>query len=283
MASQILFENPPSPYIRGLEVIVTVGGLAMGLMEFMGVHLKYSKFNVGSSSSAQLPSRMGMFIFYAPAFLVAAFFLFCKLEWERASFLLEKMGLLQLCIRLQLLEKAGPRFLVLSLAVALHFLKRLIEVLFVHRYSGGIAIDTTIITTSLYALYSANVLYAMQISEGLRPPSIDLMPLGIFLFIVGMSGNLYHHHLLSTLRKEGEKGYQIPHGGLFDLVVCPHYFFEVIDFVGMAFISQIPVAFCAAFMVFCYLLGRSLSTKSWYLKKFESFPSNRKALIPFLI
>uniref|UniRef100_A0A0C9RQM0 TSA: Wollemia nobilis Ref_Wollemi_Transcript_22796_1035 transcribed RNA sequence n=1 Tax=Wollemia nobilis TaxID=56998 RepID=A0A0C9RQM0_9CONI len=282
MASQILFENPPSAYIRSLDVIVIVGGLAMGLMDFMGIHLKYSKFNAGSSSSAQLPSRMAMFIFYAPAFLIAAFFLFCKLEWANASILLEKMGLLQLCIRLQLLEKAGHRFLVMSLAVALHFLKRLIEVLFIHRYSGGIGIGTTIITTFLYGLYSANVLYAMQISEGLRPPTIDLMPLGIFLFIVGMSGNLYHHHLLSTLRKEGEKGYRIPQGGLFDLVVCPHYFFEIIDFVGMAFMSQIPLAFCAAFMVFCYLLGRSLSTKSWYLKKFESFPS-RKALIPFLI
>lgn len=113
--------------------------------------------------------------------------------------------------------------------------------------------------------------------------SVNLIPLGIVLFIVGISGNFYHHYLLSKLRKDGVKLYCIPQGGLFGCVVCPHYFFELIEFLGVAFICQTLFAFCVVSMMFFSLVGRSISTKSWYMKKFEDFPGHRKALIPFLM
>ena len=157
------------------------------------------------------------------------------------------------------------------------------QVLFIHRYSGRIAIDTAIFISFVYSLEAVSFFYVMQRSEGLPSPTVDLMSLGILLFVTGMGGNLYHHYLLSRLRKDGEKGYSIPQGGLFEFVICPHYLFEIIDFVGLAFISQTSFGFCTVTMIFLYLLGRSLSTRAWYLKKFEGFPSNRKALIPFVI
>ncbi|KAH9293869.1 hypothetical protein KI387_040925, partial [Taxus chinensis] len=156
-------------------------------------------------------------------------------------------------------------------------------VLFIHHYSGGISISTTICVSFLYTIVGANLLYAMQISEGLPLPSVNLMQLGMVVFMVGIIGNLYHHCLLAGLRKEGEKGYKIPQGGLFDFVVCPHYLFEIIGFLGIALISQTPFGFCVLCTVFLYLLGRSLSSREWYVKKFEGFPCHRKALIPFII
>ncbi|GLJ18423.1 hypothetical protein SUGI_0326470 [Cryptomeria japonica] len=284
MASQFLFESTtPSLYIQVLEKVVLVSGIVMGFMELKGIHLKYSKFNQGSSSGVQLSSRTAMLIFYLPSFLIAVFFLFCKLLWVNASILLEKLGLLQISISLQLHQDAGLRFIILATAVALHFLKRVFEVLFIHQYSGGITMSTTVIVSFLYSFSSANLLYAMQISEGLTSPSVDLMPLGLVLFVVGISGNLYHHYLLSGLRKKGEKGYVLPKGGLFEFVVCPHYLFEIIGFLGIAFISQTAFGFCQFSFVFLYLLARSLSTREWYVKKFEGFPSHRKALVPFII
>lgn len=278
-----LFQNPPSLYIQGLEIIQLVTGLVLGFTECKDImHLKYSKFNQGSPS-AQVSSRTGMLMLYSPACLIASFFLFCKLDWPHASILLHKSGLLQLSIISQLPTKASIRLLVLTVAVALHFSKRVIEVLFIHRYSGGMAIDSVVLISFIYSFLAACLLYVMQISESLPSPSMNLMPLGILLFIVGMSGNLYHHYLLSRLRKDGAKGYRIPQGGLFEFVVCPHYLFEIIDFVGLAFISQTAFGFCTATTVSLYLLGRSLSTREWYVKKFEGFPSHRKALIPFLI
>lgn len=283
MGHNFLFQNPPSPYIQGLEILQLLTGAVLGFTECKNImHLKYSKFNKGSPS-AQVSSKTGMLILYAPAFLIASFFLFCKLDWPNASILLYKSGLLQLSITWQLHTQAGIRLLVLTVAVALHFFKRVVEVLFVHRYSGGMAIDSVILISFIYSFFATCLIYVMQISEGLPSPSMNLMPLGLFLFIVGMSGNLYHHYLLSRLRKDGAKGYSIPQGGLFEFVVCPHYLFEIIDFVGLAVISQTALGFCTAITVSLYLLGRSLSTKAWYVKKFEGFPSSRKALIPFLL
>eukprot|EP01018_Ginkgo_biloba_P024572 Gb_15500 [translate_table: standard] len=285
MDSLLLFQTPHSLYTKGLQIGQILTGVIYGLMEVKEIHLKYSKFAESNqrSPSAQLSSRTGMLFFYAPAFVIACFFLFCKLEWPIASILLQKLGLLQLSITLHLHKEAGIRLLILTGAIAIHFFKRILEVLFIHRYSGEIAIDTAIFVSFFYGFTSTNLLYALQMSEGLRPPSLNLIPSGVILFIIGMGGNFYHHYLLSRLRKDGEKGYRVPQGGLFRLVVCPHYLFEIIDFVGLAFISQTPYSFCTVTSVFLYLLGRSLSTRAWYMKKFEGFPRHRKALIPFII
>merc|ERR1712159_294153 len=62
--------------------------------------------------------------------------------------------------------------------------------------------------------------------------------MGIGLFAVGVIGNLYHHYLLATLRKPGEKGYKVPRGGCFEYVAAPHYFFELLGWAGVALVSQ---------------------------------------------
>lgn len=283
MGSLLLLQSPPSVFIQASEIILIVSGLLLGFMEFKNINLNYSKFNRRGSPSPQLSSTIGMLIFYTPAFLIASFYLFCKLGSPHASILLQKLGFLHLSIKWNIQMEGSTRLLVLTVAIALHFFKRVIEVLFIHRYSGGIGVDTAMLISFIYSLEAVSFFYAMEISEGLPLPTIDLMPLGILLFIIGMLGNLYHHYLLSRLRKDGEKGYSIPHGGLFEFVVCPHYLFEIIDFVGLAFISQTSFGFCTVTMIFLYLLGRSLSTRTWYVKKFEGFPSHRKALIPYLI
>ncbi|KAK2457163.1 3-oxo-5-alpha-steroid 4-dehydrogenase family protein [Trifolium repens] len=88
-------------------------------------------------------------------------------------------------------------------------------------------------------------------------------------------------YLLSKLRGKGEKGYKIPKGGLFDYVICPHYLFEIIAFYGFSFISQTLYGFSFALGTTFYLLGRSYAARRWYVSKFEDFPKNVKAIIPF--
>jgi hypothetical protein len=67
-----------------------------------------------------------------------------------------------------------------------------------------------------------------------------------------------------------KKGYKIPTGGLFGLVTCPHYLFEILAFFGFAMISQTLYA------------GRSFATRKWYDSKFDEFPSRIKALVPYV-
>ena len=117
-----------------------------------------------------------------------------------------------------------------------------------------------------------------------QPPLIDMKYTGVVLFLLGISGNFYHHFLLSKLRKKGEeeKSYKIPKGGLFGLVICPHYLFEIIEFLGISFISQTLFGYFFTIGTIFYLMGRSYATRKWYISKFEDFPKDVKALIPFV-
>lgn len=144
------------------------------------------------------------------------------------------------------------------------------------------ALSAAIVISLSYFISTATMVYAQRLSRNYPEPLIDLKYPGIALFLVGVLGNFYHHWQLSQLRKKGEKGYKIPKGGFFNLVVCPHYLFEILIFVGFSFISQTLYALSVATGTALYLMGRSYSTRRWYVSKFEDFPSNVKAIFPFI-
>ena len=106
---------------------------------------------------------------------------------------------------------------------------------FVHQFSGGMALDSAISISLSYFLSAASMIYAQHLSKGILEPPVDLKYPEIFLFLIGISGNFYHHYLLSKLRTKGDKEYRIPNGSLFDFVICPHFLFEIIDFLGISF------------------------------------------------
>ncbi|KAM0019579.1 putative 3-oxo-5-alpha-steroid 4-dehydrogenase (NADP(+)) [Helianthus debilis subsp. tardiflorus] len=127
------------------------------------------------------------------------------------------------------------------------------------------------------------MIYAQYLSRDLPNPPIDLKYVGVGLFLIGIVGNFYHHNILANLRKEGDKEYKIPQGGLFDLIICPHYVFEIFGYVGMSCISQTPYAFAFTLGTICYLMGRSYATREWYISKFgDKFPKDVKAFIPYV-
>ena len=162
------------------------------------------------------------------------------------------------------------------------YLPHFLQILFVHKYSGGMVLDSGILISLSYTLSTATMIYIQHLVQGSMEPSIDLKYPGILLFLVGIYGNFYHHLLLSRLRRKDEKGYKIPRGGLFHLVICPHYLFEIIGFIGVSFISQTLYASSFTLGTTVYLIGRSYATRKWYLSKFENFPREVKALVPYI-
>ncbi|KAH7536859.1 hypothetical protein FEM48_Zijuj03G0030900 [Ziziphus jujuba var. spinosa] len=174
------------------------------------------------------------------------------------------------------------RVLLLKYALALHFFKRIFEVLFVHRFSGQMVVDSAIVISLTYFSSTATMIYTQHLTQVLQGPPIDLKYIGVLLFLTGICGNFYHHYLLSQLRGKGEKEYKIPKGGLFGLVIGPHYLFKIIAFVRVSFISQTVYAFCFTIGTLFYLMGRSYATRRWYLSKFEDFPQHVKALLPYV-
>ncbi|KAI8334061.1 hypothetical protein BD560DRAFT_340867, partial [Blakeslea trispora] len=94
------------------------------------------------------------------------------------------------------------------------------EVLFVHRYSGYSKLYDNVTISISYTVFAISV-YAF--SRQVPQKNHSLNQLGIILFFVGESLNLYHHWILRSLRKPGQTVYKIPEGGLFNYVWCPHY------------------------------------------------------------
>lgn len=143
-------------------------------------------------------------------------------------------------------------------------------------------VEAAITVTTSYFLSTVTTIYAQHLSRELPEPAIDLEYAGIGLFLLGIGGNFYHHVLLSKLRSGGEKQYRIPQGGLFGWVICPHYLFEILGFFGISCISQTLYSFSFTFGTAFYLIGRSYATWKWYKSKFDDFPKNVKALVPYI-
>ncbi|XP_076890772.1 uncharacterized protein LOC143541987 [Bidens hawaiensis] len=256
---KVMFSEP-SVWVTATTVATLISTLYLGFGEIIGNHLQYSKFtNHSNKPSVKISSKVGMLTLYTPACLagLVSFFLFPA--------------------------PAGDlRFFLLKFAVTFHFFKRDLEVLFVHNYSGDMVLGSTIIITLFYFSAAAGLIIVQYMTLGLPEPSIDTKYIGLILYILGILGNFYHHTLLSKLRKNNEKVYKIPRGGLFDLVICPHYLFEIIIFVGISLIAQTPLAFACTFGDALYLIARSYVTRKWYVNKFEDFPKEVKCVIPYV-
>ena len=156
------------------------------------------------------------------------------------------------------------------------------QVLFVHRYSGAMVIGPVFQISISYGAHSIIMIYAQHLAQEVAEPMLDLKYPGVALFLLGITGNFYHHCLLSRLRGKDDKGYKIPKGGLFRFVICPHYLFEIIEFVGVAFISQTIYAFAFTWGSMVYLMCRSYATRKWYISKFQNFPTEVRAVVPYV-
>jgi len=276
-----LFPIPGGSIIYVVSPFLVVAlGLVIGYAELSGYNLGYSKF--ASSNRLAVPSKVGMFLMYFPADLIASVFLAYGVGFLPG--LLKSCGASGVASLVESKEAAAAtsdtRLWLVVAAVFLHFSKRCLEVLFVHKFSSQTNVGSLVFISSSYSSVAGNLLFTQMKTIGLTPPSLDLKWLGLATYLVGVTGNGYHHWLLSQLRKDGSKGYVVPQGGLFSLLVCPHYVFEIIMFVGIAFMSQTWVGCATATLVFCYLTARTIKTKQWYMKKVDEFPEERSVLIP---
>ncbi|CAG8666661.1 15197_t:CDS:2 [Dentiscutata heterogama] len=126
--------------------------------------------------------------------------------------------------------------------------------------------------------------------------------LGVFIFLLGMMINIHHDNILFSLRNNLDKSttksesvkvitntnsssrYVIPNGGLFNYITCPHYFGEIIEWIGFViatWYSYPAVLFLMA--TIANLVPRAKSNLNWYREKFgDMYPKNRKAIVPFV-
>lgn len=106
---------------------------------------------------------------------------------------------------------------------------------------------------------------------------------GLIIFIAGAFINIVSDSILIRLRKPGEAGYSIPNAFLFKWVSCPNHLGEMLEWLGFALICSNLPAWSFFIWTVANLLPRSIAHHKWYKQKFPSYPSERKAVIPYFL
>lgn len=105
---------------------------------------------------------------------------------------------------------------------------------------------------------------------------------GVTIFAVGYAINQHSDWVLMNLRKPGETGYKVPHGGLYRFVTCPNYFGEILEWTGWAIATWSLAGLAFALYTVANLAPRARDHHRWYLEKFPDYPKERRALLPLL-
>jgi very-long-chain enoyl-CoA reductase len=185
-------------------------------------------------------------------------------------------------------QPVGERHLIQKLAfamVVIHYLKREYETAFVHHFSNATMPIFNIFKNSFHywilgGLFIAYYLYHPLYTAPTNNPNVIYAATALFLLFE--LGNLWAHFVLRNLRPPGTRVKGIPKGGLFNLVTCANYTYEIAAWTAFAAITQVLTAYL-------FLLVSTAQIAQWALKKhialkkeFGASAPKRKILFPFL-
>ncbi|KAH7884782.1 3-oxo-5-alpha-steroid 4-dehydrogenase-domain-containing protein [Phlebopus sp. FC_14] len=180
--------------------------------------------------------------------------------------------------------------------VMVHFAKRELETLFVHRFSHDTMPLMNIFKKHVSAHY--HLLSGLALALSVYSPNYSAMSPYIRAtsrndptFIWGCSAvwlfaevsNLITHLNLRGLRPSGTRKRAIPHGYGFSLVSFPNYFFETVAWLAIAVMT-------GSYTAWGFLVVATVQMYLWAAKKHRAYkkefgnayPKGRKAMFPFI-
>uniref|UniRef100_A0A8C9XY61 Trans-2,3-enoyl-CoA reductase-like 2a n=1 Tax=Sander lucioperca TaxID=283035 RepID=A0A8C9XY61_SANLU len=168
-----------------------------------------------------------------------------------------------------------------------HYMKRLIETIFVHRFSHG-TMPLGTMNCAYYWGFSAWLAY--YINHPLYTPPCDKC---LFLFQMCELGNFSIHLTLTNLRGEGSRSRRFPmptknpFTWLFVFVSCPNYTYEVY---AVGYIININPFTAPKCLLALYTLLGFIQMTIWakgkhraYSREFKDYPNLRMAIIPLIL
>jgi very-long-chain enoyl-CoA reductase len=174
-----------------------------------------------------------------------------QVNW-RTVFITEYAGPLvihQLAVAKRGMYKLSTVQLVAWAMVTFHYMKRLYESLFVHRFSHASMPLSGCLKNCLHYWVVGGLWLSYEVYYSRSYDAISFGQMGIVaMFILCEMGNLYSHLQLRWLRPEGTKKRAIPTGFPFTLVSCPNYFFEVAAWISFALLVKVPSAWIFALL-----------------------------------
>lgn len=165
---------------------------------------------------------------------------------------------------------------ILSIIYQTHLFRRLYETIFIQKFSNSKTVRFPLFLFGISFYFFSCLTIFLQYSNN------QLEVLTILFFIFGNLMQHQTHTILSSLRKDSDKGYHIPKGGWFEYVLCPHYFAEILIYISL-FLSSISLTsgLLLSFVIF-NLISNSVDTYDWYCEKFKDFPKEKNIIIPYL-
>lgn len=172
---------------------------------------------------------------------------------------------------------------------SIHYLKRLLETIFVHRFSHGTMPLRNLFKNCGY-YWGFSLYVAHHVNHPLfTPPAMIIQLIGFILFIVCEIGNFSIHILLRNLRPAGSTTRKIPVPNsfpltkLFNYVSCPNYTYEFGAWVGFTIMTScVPAgifALAGMYQMTVWAIGKHKN----YIKEFTSYPKQRKAILPLIL
>lgn len=107
--------------------------------------------------------------------------------------------------------------------------------------------------------------------------------IGLAIAAIGWAINVHADNTLFRLRRPGETGYRIPHGGMFRFVSSANYLGEIVLWTGWAVMSWTAAGLVFMLFTIANLGPRAISHHKWYRTNFPDYPPERRALIPWLL
>uniref|UniRef100_A0AAZ3NSL9 3-oxo-5-alpha-steroid 4-dehydrogenase C-terminal domain-containing protein n=1 Tax=Oncorhynchus tshawytscha TaxID=74940 RepID=A0AAZ3NSL9_ONCTS len=173
-----------------------------------------------------------------------------------------------------------------------HYLKRLLETLFVHRFSHGtMPLRNIFKNCTYYWGFAAWMAYYINHPLYTPPPTIygQQVRIALIIFLFCQVGNFSIHIALRNLRPPGSKTRKIPYPTknpftwIFLLVSCPNYTYELGSWFGFTLMTQcLPVAFFTA-VGFIQMTVWAKGKHRSYLKEFRDYPPLRSPILPFVL
>lgn len=224
-----------------------------------------------------------------------------QIAW-RTVFVIEYLGPLLIHPLIYLLRRPiyggggddGPssRQTLCMLLVTLHFVKRELETVFVHRFSSATMPVGNIFKNSFHywVLAGLNLAYwtysptaSIARSASLAADYVVVYP-AVALYVVAELANLSAHLSLRRLRRPGTTERGIPRGLGFDLVTSPNYLFEVLAWLAVWILSRSLST--AVFLVVAgaqmYVWARKKEVR--YRREFGSkYAKKRYVMVPGLL
>lgn len=170
--------------------------------------------------------------------------------------------------------------------VMIHFLKREMESLFVHRFSNATMPIFNLPKNCTHYWILCGVMIGYYVCHPYHTPSFE-NPVHVYLLALIMlifeGLNLKTHLILRSLRERGTKTRGIPHGWGYGLVSCANYLWETLAWITFSVLVGCLTSWLFTVVAFVQMAAWAMKKHRNYKKDFKDYPTLRRAIIPFVL